>query len=317
MVVESETFDGSLRDARAFCEVVDFGSISAAARRLGESKGAISRRITRLEGGLGVRLLARTSRAVTATEEGMAFHARAQAGLALLDEAADSARGLREIPRGNLRITCALDLSTELLPPLIAQFLTLYPQITPELIVTDTLIDLAAHRIDLALRIGTGGLPDQAYSGFELASTSLQFFASPAWVAANGRPIEPHDMNGQPVITLARRLPNGGLSLTDNAGRTTAIKPRIAARASDFATLIRMAEAGIGAACLPGLIVPRALRAGSLIALLPGWHFPGFRLHALTLPGRDVPARVRLFRQFLKIELEKAGLGSGGDDDDR
>jgi len=309
MVAESETFGGSLRDARAFCEVVDFGSISAAARRLGESKGAISRRVTRLEAGLGVRLLARTSRAVTPTEEGKAFHARAQAGLALLDEAADSARGQREIPRGNLRITCALDLSTELLPPLLARFLALYPQITPELIVTDTPIDLAAHRIDLALRIGFGGLPDQVYSGYELASSSLQVYASPDWIAANGLPAEPQDLQARPFVTLARPLPDGGLSLIDANGRSAAVKVRVAGRVSDFATLIRIAEAGIGAAYLPGFIVRRALRAGSLVSLLPDWHFPGLRLHALTLPGRDVPARVRLFRQFLKVELEKAGFG--------
>jgi len=303
MVVESETFDGSLRDTRAFCEVVDFGSISAAARRLGESKGAISRRISRLEEKLGVRLLARSSRAVTATEEGRAFHARAQAGLALLDEAAESARGEREIPRGNLRITCALDLSTEVLPPLIARFLAIYPQIIPELIVTDTPIDLAAHRIDLALRIGIGALPDQAYTGFELATTQCRFYASPDWIAENGRPTEPADMNGPPVITLARPLPEGGLRLLDANGRNVAIQPRIAGRASDFATLIRMAEAGIGAAYLPSIMVRRALHAGSLVGLLPDWYFPGIKLHALTLAGRDVPARVRLFRQFLKLEL--------------
>ena len=304
MVVGTETFEGSLRDARAFCEVVDFGSISAAAKRLGESKGAISRRVTRLESKLGVRLLARTSRAVTATEEGIAFHARAQAGLALLDEAADSARGQREIPRGNLRITCALDLRTELLPPLIARFLASYPQITPELIVTDTPIDLAAHRIDLALRIGIGDLPDQGYSGFELATSEFQVYAAPQWVAAFGIPNEPLDMKGRPIVTLARQLPDDGLPLIGDGGIKAAIQARVAGRATDFATLIRMAEAGIGAAYLPKLIVGRALATGSLIGVLPGWSFPGIKLHALTLPGRDVPARVRLFRTFLKSELQ-------------
>ncbi|MEQ1754484.1 MAG: LysR family transcriptional regulator [Micropepsaceae bacterium] len=303
MVVKNETFDASLRDARAFCEVVDFGSISAAAKRLGESKGSVSRRISRLEASLGVRLLARTPRAVTTTEEGMAFHARAQAGLALLDEAADCARGQREIPRGNLRITCSLDLSTELLPPLIARFLTRYPQITPELIVTDTPIDLAAHRIDLALRMGIGALPDQAHTGFELATSDLRLFAAPSWIKANTRPAEPQDVNGRPIITLTRQLPAGGLPLVNADGAKASIQARVAGRASDFATLIRMAEAGIGAAYLPIIMVHRAVRAGTLIDLLPAWHFPGIKLHALTLPGRDVPARVRLFRQFLKNEL--------------
>jgi DNA-binding transcriptional LysR family regulator len=303
MVVETETFGGSLRDIRAFCAVLDFGSISEAARQLGESKGSISRRITRLENLLGVRLLARTSRAVTATEEGVAFHARAQVGVSLLDEAAVSARGEREISRGNLRITCALDLSTELLPPLIARFLTLYPQITPELIVTDTAIDLVAHRIDLALRMGIGSLPDQAYSGFELASSAFRLFAAPAWIDANVDPVEPQDMTDRTLVTLARPMPDAGLPLINGLGEKASIHARVAGRASDFATLIRMAEAGIGAAYLPSIMVERAVKAGSLVALLPAWHYPGITLHALTLPGREVPARVRLFRQFLKDEL--------------
>jgi DNA-binding transcriptional LysR family regulator len=303
MVAESETFDGSLRDTRAFCAVVDFGSISGAARRLAESKGSISRRVTRLEDRLGVRLLARTSRAVTATEEGMAFHARAQAGLALLDEAADSARGQREVPRGNLRITCSLDLGTELLPPLIARFLTVYPLITPELIVTDTAIDLAAHRIDLALRMGTRGAPDQAQAAFELATSEIRLYAAPVWITANGMPAQPQDMTDRPILTLTRQLPDTGLTLIDGSGAKAAIQARVAGRSSDFASLIRLAEAGIGAAYLPSIMVTRALNTGTLVPLLPDWFFPGITLQALTLPGRDVPARVRLFRQFLKAEL--------------
>ena len=244
MVIKTETFDGSLRDARALCAVVDFGSISAAARHLGESKGSISRRVTRLEDRLGVSLLARTARAVTATDEGLAFHARAQAGLTLLDEAADSARGQRETPRGNLRITCALDLGTELLPPLIGRFLELYPM-----------------------------------------------------------PLKPADMVDTPILTLTRNYPETGLPLLNRAGEKVSLQARVAGRASDFASLIRLAEAGIGAACLPTLMVTRAVKAGTLVPLLPDWCLPDITLRALTLPSREVPARVRLFRQFLKDEL--------------
>ena len=303
MVIKTETFDGSLRDARALCAVVDFGSISAAARHLGESKGSISRRVTRLEDRLGVSLLARTARAVTATDEGLAFHARAQAGLTLLDEAADSARGQRETPRGNLRITCALDLGTELLPPLIGRFLELYPLIVPELIVTDTAIDLAEHRIDLALRMGSRGSLDQAGQGFELAISDIRLYAAPAWLASHPMPLKPADMVDTPILTLTRNYPETGLPLLNRAGEKVSLQARVAGRASDFASLIRLAEAGIGAACLPTLMVTRAVKAGTLVPLLPDWCLPDITLRALTLPSREVPARVRLFRQFLKDEL--------------
>ncbi len=306
MVIDSETFTGSLGDVRAFCEVVDFGSVTAAARRLGQSKGAISRRITRLEAALGVRLLARTSRAVTATEEGLVFHAKAQAGLALLDEASDTARGHREVPRGHLRITTAVDLSVELLPPLIVGFRARYPQISVEIIATDTSIDLAAHRIDVALRIGIGELPDLAYRGVELARGSMGFYAAPAWLAQRRLPDTPAGLAGSDLIISEKQGAGRGFPFSNAQAKISEVVTRAATRASDLATVLRLAEVGGGIAVLPALITARAVAAGTLVPVLPAWRLPGLRLHALTLVGRDVPARVRLFSAFLKETLAQA-----------
>jgi DNA-binding transcriptional LysR family regulator len=305
MVAHSETYDGSLGDARAFCEVVDFGTISAAARRLGESKGSISRRISRLEAKLGVRLLARTPRAVTTTEEGLAFHGKALAGLALLDEAAEAARGQREIPRGHLRITAAVDIAIELLPPFIATFRDRYPQISVGVIATDSPIDLAAHRIDLAVRIGMGELPDQAYRGVELARGSIGFFASPYWISSHALPQLPSEIDMNDLVVSEKQGPGRTFRFGHKDGRFAEVRGRAGVQVTDLAMALRLAEEGAGIALLPDLITSRAILRGSIVPVLADWKIAGLRLHAITLAGRDVPARVRLFRDYLKDCLDR------------
>ena len=148
MVDKMETLGGPLADVRAFCMVVELGTISAAARVLGETKGGVSRRLSRLEQLLGVSLLARTPRSVTPTEEGNIFFARAREGLLLLDEATELARDARATPRGHLRVTAPVDLGYELLPELVVKFQRQYPDITVDLLLSDNALDLAANQID-------------------------------------------------------------------------------------------------------------------------------------------------------------------------
>lgn len=130
MVDGLETIGGALEDVHAFCAVAEFGTVTAAARQLGETKGSISRRLSRLERRLGVTLLARTPRAVSPTEEGVAFYAKAREALVWLDDAAEGARQSQAVPRGHLRVTAPVDLGIDVLPELVVRFRTQHPQIT-------------------------------------------------------------------------------------------------------------------------------------------------------------------------------------------
>ncbi|MDN3519894.1 LysR family transcriptional regulator, partial [Aquisalimonas lutea] len=209
MVDELETLGGSLEDVRAFCAVAEFGTVSAAARQLGETKGGVSRRVSRLERRLGVRLLARTPRAVTPTEEGAAFHAKAREALAWLDDAAEGARQSQAVPRGHLRVTAPVDLGMDVLPELVVQFRALHPQITVELVLTDAPIDLAAHRVDLALRATADDLPDMGYRASMVARFRIGLYASPGYLAASGNsPATPADLADHSLV--AARAPAGG-----------------------------------------------------------------------------------------------------------
>lgn len=304
MVDETETFGGALDDVRAYCAVVEFGTVSAAARLLGETKGSISRRVSRLEKRLGVGLLARTPRAVSPTEEGTAFFERARESLRLLDDAVEAAHASRAEPRGHLRVTAPVDFGMDVLPPLLVRFRELHPRITVEMLLDDASLDLAANRIDLALRATSGELPDMGYRATALVAFSIDLYASPGYLAAHGEPLEPADL--QQHVLVAARASGAALSLqlTDARGRRETLTTRAAVRSSDFASALRLAVAGGGIAPIPAPVAAAWVKAGALQRVLPEWRMADAKLFAISLGGRDAPARVRVFRDFLRTELQ-------------
>ena len=309
MVAKSETMEsaeglgGSLDDLRAFCAVVELGSISAAARQLETTKGGLSRRVSRLERRLGVKLLARHPRAVSPTEEGVAFHARTRDALVVLDEAADGARQARSKPRGHLRVTAPVDIGMDLLAPLVVEFRALHPQITVELIVTDVSLDLAARSIDLALRATADGLPDMGYRASTLIELTIAAYAAPAYLQDLSPPANPGELHDHSII---QALAPGGaarMAMTNARGRKETLSVQPVLRCGDFATARRMATAGGGICALPDIIAAAAVRSGELVRVLPEWHFGQAKLYAITLAGRDSPARVKAFTQFVRTKL--------------
>lgn len=313
MVAGSETFRGALSDVRAFCAVVDHGTVTQAAEILGETKGSISRRISRLEQELGVTLLARTPRAVSPTVEGLAFHAKAQESLALLDEARETARDARTLPRGHLRVTTSIDFGIEVMPDLVAGFRALYPQISIDLLITDTRLDLAANRIDLALRLGSGEGQDGGYRAPVLASLVIGLYAAPSYLAARGAPGHLDDLARHDLILSRERLGSAPVRLSDAQGREGHITAQPAIRATDYATVLRLTRTGAGIGHIPSLVAARALQDGALVPVLPDWASRGGVLRAVSLAGRELPARVRLFRDHVRLGLaamrEEAGPG--------
>ena len=309
MVDDSETNDtqlmgGSLEDLRAICAVMEFGTVSAAARTMGETKGGVSRRLSRLERRLGVALLARTPRAVSPTEEGLAFFEKVRESLRLLDDAAEVAQAARTIPRGHLRVTASIDFGMDVLPEILVRFRRLHPQITVELLLTDVALDLAAHRIDLAIRATPDELPDMGYRASVLASFGVFLHASPGYLEEHGTPSIPADLIGHDlIVSEAFGQATQQLQLTNRRGRSESIVLRPVVRSTDYASVLRLAAAGGGIAPLPQPVATRALATGEICAVLPEWAVTRARVHALSLGGREAPARVRVFKEFLREEL--------------
>lgn len=303
MVAKMETIGGAVEDVRGFCTVIEQGTLSAAARLLGETKGSLSRRISRLESRLGAVLLSRTPRAVTATEEGLAFYAKARDALALLDDAVEGARQADAVPQGHLRVTAPHDLGLEVLPPLIASFRALHPQISVELLLTDTQLDLAAHRIDLALRAISGELPDMGYRASVLVELRTALYAAPGYLGRRPAPQVPAELESHDLV--ARGSPRGAvtLGLLDQRGRRVKVLAKPAIQVSDYAGAHRLLLAGAGIGAIPDIVAAASVRAGALVAVLPDWTVERARLHAISVAGREAPARVRVFREFMRERL--------------
>lgn len=301
MVARTETFGGSLDDLRAFCAVVDFGTVTAAAASLRETKGSVSRRISRLEAALGATLMARHPRAVSPTAEGLAFYAKAQASLSLLDEAAEAARDARTIPAGNLRVTTSVDFGIEVMPEIVTSFRAAYPQITVDLLNTDARLDLAANRIDLALRLGDA--VETGYRAALIVNLWIGLYASPAYLARRPAPASLAALAEHDLILSRERPGAAGIPLDDGRGQTEQVALRPAIRASDFATALRLTLAGAGIGHLPSLVAAQAVGTGALVRVLAPWATAGGALRALSLAGRELPARVRLFREHVRTAM--------------
>ena len=303
-VDELETIGGAIEDIQAFCAVVELGSISAAARRLGETKGGVSRRISRLEGKLGTRLLSRTPRAVTATEEGMGFYAKARDALALLRDATETARQSRAVPSGHLRVTAPHDIGQEVLPRLIVNFRQAQPQITVELILTDSPLDLAAHRIDLALRASIGALPDTEYRASSLGALQIQLYAAPNYLKAHSKPKSPDELIDHHLVAMGKYIAGATQwNLQNSKGIQKQILCRPLITASDYACVHSILKAGGGIGAVPDIVAAECVKTGQLIRVLPDWALARAQLHAISVAGRDAPARVRVFREFVREYL--------------
>jgi DNA-binding transcriptional LysR family regulator len=303
MVAKTETFGGGLDDLRAFCAVVDLGTVTAAAASRGETKGSLSRRISRLEAALGATLMARHPRAVSPTAEGLAFYAKVQESLALLDEAAETARDARTIPAGHLRVTTSVDFGIELMPGIVASFRRAYPQITVDMINTDARLDLAANRIDLALRLGD--TEETGYRAALILRLWIGLYAAPDYLARRPAPTSLAALTEHDLI-LSRERPGAlGIMLSDGQGRTEQVALSPAVRASDFAAVLRLTLAGTGIGHLPSAVAAGSVANGALVRVLAPWATAGGALRAVSLAGRELPARVRVFREHVRSEMMK------------
>ena len=296
---------GALEDVRAFCSVIELGTITAAARHLAQTKGGISRRLTRLERRLGVRLLSRTPRTVNATEEGLAFYAKAHDALVLLDDALETAHHARAVPRGHLRVTAPHDVGLDVLPQLLCDFRAEHPQITVELILTDVVLDLAANRIDLAFRATSGDLPDMGYRAVPVMDMAIKLFAAPAYLAARDAIAAPESLTSHDMVVARVATQSRALSLTGPRGRQESVNINPVMRTNDFASAHRLVLVGAGIGALPSIVAAQSVLEGRLLPVLPEWTVAQARLHAITVAGREAPARVRVFLDYMRNRLSE------------
>lgn len=302
-VVETETAATDVDDLRAFCRVVDLGSITGAAKALGETKGGVSRRITRLERSLGVVLLRRSPRLVQATEDGAAYRASVGRVLEMLDEANAQARRALTAPSGHLRVTAPTDVGITLMPPVVASFVERYPDISVEMVLTEKLLDFDAHQIDVALRAGQG-LQDSALVAHRLLEIEAKLYASPEYVKKHGAPKRVGDLEAHRM--LLGQGGRGASALTLHRGaeeHRLRFKGHVPVSGSDYSFPREVALGGGGIALLPDVVTRNDVVAGRLVGVLKDWSgFKGtlFIVHHAT---RVLAPKVRVFREHIIAEF--------------
>lgn len=172
---------------------------------------------------------------------------------------------------------------------------------------TDSPLDLAANRIDLALRASVGDLPDMGYRASKVAQFRIGLYAAPAYLAAHeGGPDVPSALAGHDWVVSREFDRAGPLLLTDQRGRSEEIIARPVIRTSDYASVLRLAIAGGGIGPIPDLVAAGSVASGAILPVLPEWSVSTGTLYAISLSGRDAPARVRVFREFVRTELKSS-----------
>src|SRR5947209_16586620 len=282
-------------DILAFTRVVELESYTKAARRIGISKSMVSRRVARLEGKLGTRLLVRSTRGLTPTEAGRLFAERAARALAELDDAQTAiAEGERD-PSGSLRIAAPLSFGIMHLGPALAEFAQQHPRIAIDVAFSDRFVDLVDDGFDAAVRIGI--LKDSSLIARRLSPIRALVAASPDYLARHGRPATPRDLLQHRCLTYS------GAGSDEQwrfriGGRWLAVKPSGPFRADNGEVLRDAAAAGLGITALPSFILSPALESGALEPILTDFALPERGLYVLRHAGPP-PLRLRLLIDFL------------------
>ncbi len=280
-----------------FAAVVDCGGFSAAALRLKVTKSAVSKQVSRLEERLGARLLNRTTRRLSLTEAGQAFHQHCLRILAEAEDAELAVSQLHASPRGLLRVSAPMSFGVTHLAPALCPFLARYPDLTLEVSYDDRLVDVLAEGVDVVVRITR--LADSSLIARKVAPVRRVLAASPEYLEQRGVPRQPSDLAAHDCLlyTLQASANTWPLLHRDGSRADITISGRV--RMNNGDALRAAAVAGLGIVYSPSFIIGEDMAAGRLVRVLPEWEGPEIALYAVYPPGRHLSAKVRAFVDYL------------------
>ena len=288
-------------EMRTFVAVVDAGSFVQAADALDISKAAVSRHVADLEQRLGVRLLQRTTRKLSLTEEGRAFHARCKSLLGELEDAEAEITSKSVEASGLVKINVPVSFGLLHLAPLWPAFMAKHPKVTLDISLSDRIVDLVEEGYDMAVRIAR--LPSSSLVSRQLASTRLILCASPAYLKKHPKPKHPSELADHAVLSYSLLVmgeqwefegPEGNLSV--------AINPVLRTNSGDTCRAAALGHQGI--ILQPSFIVGDDLRKGTLVELMPKYRSLEFGIYAIYPSRRYVSPKVRVLIDYLSSALQ-------------
>lgn len=291
----------TLEELQAFINIVDSGSIVAAATHLEQTTSGVSRALQRLESKLNVTLLERTTRKLKLTQEGQLFLEKARKIVHDLNEAEDALLKSDSDTSGLIRVDSATPFVLHVIVPLMQEFSQLYPNIEIELNSNDQIIDLLEHKTDVAIRFGE--LNDSSMHARLLCKSRLYIVASPEYLDRNGYPETPADILNHVQIGFNKVSHLNIWPIRVNGEKLT-VQPKIKASSGETVRQLCLRDHGI--ARLSAFEVLKDIRQGRLIALFEDQiEIYEQHIHAVYYQQEHLPKRVRLFIEFLAQKLSK------------
>lgn len=290
----------TLTAMRYFVRVVDAGSFSEAARQLGKSKALLSKYVAELEDELGARLMHRTTRTLSLTEVGQNYLLRSRELLSEFDKLESSVRNASSEPRGELRVTAPQSFGELILAPMLRDFVCTYPDISIDLKLEDRFADIVDEGLDVAIRIAE--LSDSSLVARRLRPVRLIAYASPAYLAAKGTPLQPDELRRhQCIIDTNLSNPRSWMFRID--GERTAVSINGPIRVNSPLAARELATAGYGVALSPDFVVESQLVDGTLVSVLENFEVYELALYVMYANRRHLSTKVRCFVDYISNSL--------------
>ena len=288
-----------MRAFEVFVTVVSRQGFARAADTLDTSPANVTRYIAELEAHLGTRLLNRHSRKLSLTESGEALYERARAILADVDEAEAVTSSSTVQPQGRLRINAPLSFGLLHLASRWPRFAQRHPAVELDVSLIDRVVDVVDEGFDMAIRISRAG--SATHAARKLATSRNVVCASPDYLRAHGTPATPADLAQHACIVYAYVGSEWHFQGDDGSAPSVRVRPVMQTNNGDTATAAALA--GLGIVWQPTFLVGAHLRAGRLVALLPGYRVPDIDILAVYPSRRHLSAKVRAMIDFLADEF--------------
>jgi DNA-binding transcriptional LysR family regulator len=292
------------RGISAFVAVVEAGSFVGAAESLGSSKAAMSRAVLDLEARIGARLLHRTTRRLSLTEDGRGYYEHCRQALDELASADAEVAHASSAAVGLIRVNAPHSFGAIHLSSRWSAFLDAHPGVRLDVTLSDRLVDLVDEGFDMAIRIAR--LQDSSLVSRRLAGARMVMCATPGYLASRGTPQRLEDVAQHEVISYTYW--SGGDTWrfsTDSGEREVATRPRLRANSGDTCRAVALSHGGI--VLQPSFLVGEDLAAGRLVEILPQYHGPQLNIYAVYPTRRQLPARVRILIDFLADSFGRPG----------
>ena len=286
---------------KTFVRVAEAGSFSSAARESATTQGAVSKQVAALEAQLGVKLLSRSTRALSLTVEGEAFFLEARRLVADFEAAEERLRGGRARLTGWLRVAASVGYARRILMPRVLSFLKLHPELRIDLRLSDGFADLIEQGVDVAVRIGD--LPDSSLLARKIGVSQRVLIAHPSYFAGlpdGGPKLEhPRDLTQHNCIVYTEAVAQNEWEFVGPAGESARVRVTGNLQTNSSEAIRAAARGGLGVCHAPDWLVAEDLASGLLTTLLPNWRGKPFPIHAVYPAHRKNVAKIDAFISHL------------------